>query len=70
MVDASAAQDKEAVIAKVIADNLPRPYSLDDVWRQVPGGAEFDLEQAHSDSRDEWLAMARAVIATLSHEGE
>lgn len=40
-------------VIKVIADNLPSPFALDD-------GPEPDAQQS---SKDEWRKMADAVIA-------
>ena len=49
-------------IARVIGENMPSPYALDDVWRQTANGPVFDLSHAQPDSKAEWLALAAAVL--------
>lgn len=53
-------------IAKVIADNLPRPYALNIVWHDDGRTSQFDLSQADEASAEEWRSMARAVIAAVN----
>ena len=52
-------------LAKVIADNLPTPYAMDIVWKQVPGGAKFNLAQADEDSGTQWVEMAAAALVYI-----
>jgi hypothetical protein len=53
-------------LAKVIAENLPSPYALGDVWRQTLKGSEFDLSQGNPTTVEEWRALAKAVVDHLS----
>lgn len=56
----------DAELAKLIADNLPKPYALDDVWKQLHGGgSEFDLSCADADSVEQWLQLAHKVRAAF-----
>lgn len=52
-------------IAKVVAENLPSPYALDDVWKQTSDGACFDLSHANNATRTEWEALAVAILSTI-----
>lgn len=50
--------DSDAELAKLIADNLPDPYTLDIVWRQTDDGSEFDITE---DTSGQWLDLAAKV---------